>query len=154
MQLADIIAQVESGTNDAAMRFEIGLFAEWGTVARIASEQQARDQITAAIAALHRCNRNTAHMIACTSWGRYQILGENIYSVCECRRPVTAFAIDPDFQRLCFEEFLRKRGIDFTLDDILADEGKRSLFISKYNGPDAVAAYWAKMQVAIKALGG
>lgn len=154
MQLSDVIAQVESGTSDAAARFEFGLYAEWGVAASDPERQKARDQITATIAALHRCNRNTAHMLACTSWGRYQLLGENIYSLCECKLPVAHFVVDPDFQRLCFDEFLHKRGIAFTLDEIVADADKRQKFISAYNGPAAVDAYWSRMQAAMVALGG
>lgn len=154
MLLSDVIAQVESGGDDAAVRFESRLYAKWTVVDPTPGTQHARDEITATIEAGHRCTLSTARMIACTSWGRYQLLGMNIYGLCKCVVPVVHFIESAELQRDCLATFLCQRGIDFTLEEIVADPAKREKFISRYNGPDATESYWAAMQRVIARLGG
>lgn len=150
IELADVIAQVESSTKDSAIRFEAGLYSSWVT----ASPNPARDTIARTIRNIHNSSNNTARMIACTSWGRYQILGENIYSLCGCLRDVMGYVADPGYQRVCFDVFLQRRKIAFLLEDLIADPAKRQQFISTYNGPNAVEAYWGAMKSAVQVLGG
>ena len=149
IDLASVIAQVESGTQDDRLRFEPGLYADWG-----GPLSTARRNVVAAIGVAHKCSADTAVMIATTSWGRYQILGENIYSVCQYKGSVFAFVAFSDHQQTCFSDFLAARGIAFTLTDLVMDRTKREQFITHYNGPANIDAYWQRMQAAIKALGG
>ena len=147
MDLAAVIAQVETRTRDHSPRFEPPLYADWRVTA-------ADDIVIAAIQKVHDCSTLTARMIACTSWGRYQLLGENIYSVCQCNADIFVFVAQPGVQLLCFQRFLAARGIAFSIEEILMDRTKREQFIARYNGPGDIDLYWAQMQVAIKELGG
>ena len=151
IDLAAVIAQVESGTQDDRLRFEPGLYVRWAPGVPLTAAQV---DVVNTIQAVHRCNLDTACMIACTSWGRYQILGENIYSVCQYKGSVFAFVAFSDHQQTCFSDFLAARGIAFTLTDLVMDRTKREQFITHYNGPANIDAYWQRMQAAIKALGG
>lgn len=152
IDLPSVIAQTESGTNDFRLRFESGLYAEW----TVRPTSFVRQQICATIMRLNYCSLDTAEMIACTSWGRYQILGENLYdpSCCDVKSNVFQFAGTAPAQLLAFNDFLERRHVDFTLTDILMDSDKRQKFIAAYNGPGAVDAYWLRMKDAIKSLGG
>lgn len=150
VDLAAVIAQVESSSRDEALRFESGLYRSWES-----SHPEARAKIAANIRSIHACSHDTAKLIACTSWGRYQILGMNLYSpLCGCQVNIFHYVADIDFQRICLEEFLRNKGIYFRLEDILEDFGKRSQFICGYNGPHAVDAYWGAIKRALGTLGG
>ena len=147
-ELADVIAQVESNDNPQTLRYEPDLMAQW------AAMNPVRSAILASISGLHDCSHDTARMIACTSWGRYQLLGENIYSVCQCNADIFVFVTQPGVQLLCFQRFLAARGIAFSIEEILMDRTKREQFIARYNGPGDIDVYWAQMQAAIKELGG
>ena len=141
--LAAIIAQVESNDNPQTLRYEPGLMAQW------AAMNPVRSAILTSISGLHDCSHDTAHMIACTSWGRYQILGENLYERGLVNVTVFAYVADPKLERLAFDAFLIRKEIGFALQDIIDDETKRAKFIAAYNGPAGVSDYWARMQAAI-----
>ena len=145
--LAAVISQVESGDNPYRLRFEPAIFARWAT------PNATELQIMGRIQQIHDCSRDTARMIAATSWGRYQILGENLYDfVCGLQTDVFSFVEDDEAQAACFEAFIRNRGVAFTLEQIEADRTMREQFIATYNGPSDVDVYWGRMQAAIKAL--
>ena len=150
MDLAAVIAQVETRTRDHSLRFEPTLYARWSE-GPLTAEQR---RVLGRIMAVHDCVYAAACMIACTSWGRYQLLGENIYSVCQCNADIFVFVTQPGVQLLCFQRFLAARGIAFSIEEILMDRTKREQFIARYNGPGDIDVYWAQMQVAIKELGG
>lgn len=143
LDLAAVIAAVETNDNPFAIRFEQALMAQWAAMTPV------RSAILAAIASLHDCSHDTARMIACTSWGRYQILGENLYDRGLVNVTVFAYVADPKLERLAFDAFLIRKEIGFALQDIIDDETKRAKFIAAYNGPAGVADYWARMQAAI-----
>ena len=149
LNLAAVIAQVESSGRDISPRFEPTLYYEL-----TADPTPERGKIIGAIGTIHFCNQTTARMIAATSWGRYQILGETLYSVCQCSVDVFTLVNEPLEQDAMFENFVQARGIAFTIEDLIMDSAKRQLFIEKYNGPDNIQAYWTKIQEAVKALGG
>jgi|SRR5580658_2569534 hypothetical protein len=149
LNLAAVIAQVESDGRDISPRFEPTLYYELA-----ADPTPERGKIIGAIGTIHFCNQTTARMIAATSWGRYQILGENLYSVCQCSVDVFTLVNEPLEQDAMFENFVQARGIDFTIEDLIADSAKRTKFITAWNGPGNVQAYWTLMQNAIKTLGG
>ena len=99
----------------------------------------------------HRCSDDTARMIACTSWGAYQMMGENIYAP-----TMVTYAVDPPdlfvflddlgMQDRAFGVFLKLRAIDFTLEELLMDPAKMTLFCRTYNGPDNADAYAARIK--------
>ena len=133
--LAGVIKSIESGGNPHALRFEPDAYANWNWV-------PAMDRIKAK----HACSEKTARMIGCTSWGLYQIMGINIF---DPRLPaidpvdVIDFVNDVGLQEAAFTAFLNLRGINFALDDLLADQDKLRIFAITYNGsrdPDAYAA--------------
>jgi hypothetical protein len=147
LDLSAVIAWVESNTNDKAVRFEPGLYAVWS------SETLIRKGIERTIQYIHGCSIETARVIACSSWGRYQILGENLYDLgIGCTLDIFEYAGLPAYQKECFDKFLRNRGIAFTVDELQTDRTKREQFITHYNGTGAVDAYWERMQEAIRAL--
>lgn len=133
--LATIISMVESSGNPRAMRFEPTAFANWPW-----------SDTMGIIKAKHGCSEATARMIACTSWGQYQLMAENIFA-----RNMTAYQVNPTdvfsfvsdtaLQEQAFHAFLQIRGIDFTLDDILSDPQKMRKFVERYNGPGDIDAY-------------
>ena len=143
LDLAAVVAQVETNDNPFAIRFEQALMAQW------AAMNPVRGAILAAIASLHDCSHDTARMIACTSWGRYQILGENLYDRALVNVTVFAYVADPKLERLAFDALLIRKDVAFALQDIIDDEAKRQKFIAAYNGPSGVADYWARMQAVI-----
>ena len=144
--LATVIALVESNNNPKRFRFEPATYTQWvsagGTPARIALQE--------VISRVHDCSISTARMIACTSWGRFQILGENLYGPCKCVNDVFTYVTSPALEAAAFDAFLAWRKIDFTLDDLVNDEVKRHGFIAMYNGPGDLVGYWARMQAAMK----
>lgn len=149
VKLADVIAEVESGKRDSAIRFEAGLYKAW-----TAAPTPARDAIIREIVEIHDCSADTARMIACTSWGRYQLLGENLYSAfARCSVNVFTFVEVPDVQAQCLALFLTMKGINFTLENIIENQTMRENFIIGYNGPGAVDAYWQRMKAAVAKLG-
>ena len=84
-------------------------------------------------------SRATAEMICRTSWGRYQIMGENLYTICGLQCNVNEFMNSDLLQLDCFHTFIDKRGIYFTLEDIRQDPGKMNLFARRYNGSSEYA---------------
>src|SRR5574337_403618 len=71
ISLAEVIARVESNDDSRALRFEPGVFS---------NSLAARHEILERIMLANACNRNTARMIYATSWGRFQIMGFNLYA--------------------------------------------------------------------------
>ena len=143
-----VIAQVESSNNPRCLRFEDHLYGVWSSPLKTGVQ----NTVLANIRRLNVCSLPTAEMIACTSWGRYQLLGQNLYDPCRCQLDIVSYLYGEDEQRNCFDLFLKSRRIDFTLDQIVADEPTRTHFITVYNGPAAVDAYWERMQQAILTL--
>ena len=136
--LASVIKAIESGGNPHAVRFEPVAYQDWAWV-------PAMDRIQVK----HKCSKDTAKMIACTSWGLYQLMGVNIF---DPRYPkdaetpldppdVFAFVGDTGMQDLLFAAFLRAKGLNYTLEELLADDVKMAAFARAYNGPGNVAAY-------------
>ena len=148
--LATVIALVESNNNTKRLRFETALYADWDTQATLPATRAARTTLAEAIVKIHDCSVTTARMIACTSWGRFQILGENLYGPCRCVNDVFTYITSPALEAAAFDAFLAWRKIDFTLDDLVNDEVKRDAFIAGYNGPGDLVGYWARMQAAMK----
>lgn len=149
LDLAAVIAQVESSNNSFCIRYEAEMFERWCATKLM----PAQSAVVQRIETTNKCNMMTALMIACTSWGKYQLLGESLYGIgMGWTYPIGQFFAVP--QSLYFNHFLNQRSINFLLSDIQSDPAKREEFIAAYNGLGAVETYWAKMQDAIKLLEG
>lgn len=106
--IAKVIAGVESGFYQYAMRFEEKLYLKY------TKNTAPLEMAVQKIKNIHFCSRNTAIMIACTSWGLYQILGMNIYSVCNISKHIVEFLQDVDLQEKAFINFCQARKISIT----------------------------------------
>ena len=133
--LAAVIKAVESNGNPYRPRFEFSAFMRWPWSA-------VHDRITRK----HLCSEDTAKMIGATSWGAYQMLGVNIFD-----QDISgvdpdhlfAYVADSDMQDASFAGFVKAKGIDFTLADLLGDADKMQQFVSRWNGPGNIAGYSA-----------
>jgi len=97
-KLGFYVACVESNVNQFAIRFEENYY------------KKNLDHITLEIIrSCNNCSRDTAKMIASTSWGQYQILGINLYSVCEYYSSIGKYLCDDNLQYITFERFIKKR---------------------------------------------
>jgi len=124
--IQELIATAESGNNPSATRYEPG-FGEWVTDADVTSAMRAND-----------CERETSQTICQTSYGLYQIMGANLYSL-GLMSSVEDFMDSPTLQAHYFNLFLQSRKIaSITLDDIRNDQTKREYFALKYNGNPTV----------------
>ncbi len=129
MKLADVIKQIESSNNKLAVRFE-PLFYQ-----RL-KEQEFNDKSIQKIKQLHKCNTDTAYMIASTSWGYFQIMGYNLYFYSLTDKTVFEFLFDETEQEQAFEKFTQIKNINFTVEELLEDEKKVRKFAKLYNGDE------------------
>lgn len=127
--ISQLVAQVESGNVPWAMRFE---------PAFKPSEQAINNCIKAHKPAY--MNRTTAENICKTSFGAYQIMGENIYTVCKYGESIAQFLSSKFDQHTAFTRFIEARGINFSTEEILRDVDKRNLFARRYNGSTGYGA--------------
>lgn len=142
-KLAKVIAHVESNDRQFAIRFEDQLYASHSFPTELLNS----------IHLSCGCSLATARMVACTSWGRYQILGENIYSVCQYNKTPVEFCEDSAAQDAALALFLSNRRINFPLEQIMDSLPTRAQFILHYNGPGNQVAYWRQMLSWIKYYG-
>jgi hypothetical protein len=139
VQLASVIARVESSNNQNALRFENTMFASppiW-VLGQISNIQKAHRNMS----------YQTAQMIACSSWGMYQLLGANIWS----NGFAATFADYIDsatFQYGTFLRFISPHGFTGTEDCVTWNEKRYERFAAFYNGPNAVSDYVSAMKQA------
>lgn len=141
--LSEVIARVESGNNQYAVRFEPEVFE------RFSRDSAKFVSILGWIQRVHSCSQSTAMAIAATSWGKYQLMGENLWPHIE--DSFWTYGAAPLLQDQTFGDFLIRRGINYSLEEIMTDAVKRYHFISEYNGPGNIDAYWASIQKAAAA---
>jgi hypothetical protein len=140
--LLDAVAKVESGTDYAAMRFEAVTFQN-----KPAWIEKSVARIMYCHGGSPKCDATTALMIACTSWGAFQILGANIWSGTYAGT-IFDFANNIEAQTNVFSAFITPRGFHIN-DQISSWENSEGLeFASFYNGPGNPAAYWAALKAA------
>jgi hypothetical protein len=96
-----VISHVESGNFKYALRFEEKLYKTLIPPNRIIDK----------VRSIHRCSVNTARAICATSWGYYQLLGLNLYSVCQYNDLIFKFLNDDYEQEKAFNEFCKAKGI-------------------------------------------
>ncbi|MGC9115968.1 MAG: hypothetical protein ACP5HH_08285 [Fervidicoccaceae archaeon] len=104
MTLKEVIAYVESNNNPFALRYEESYF--------IKAEKKGNEKILNLIQAFNRCSKDTAKVIFATSFGLYQILGVNLYSICELKYSIGEFLCYKDLQDTAFFTFCKRRDID------------------------------------------
>ena len=133
--LASVIKSIESGGNPHRPRFEYHAFMAWPWT-----------PVYDRILAKHGCTRDTAQMIATTSWGAYQMLGVNVFDPAISGvdpEHLFAYVADADMQDRSFAHFLEAKGIGWTLAELLGDADRMERFCARWNGPANAAAYAA-----------
>lgn len=88
---------------------------------------------------INRCDTNTAHVILSTSFGFYQIMGESVYQL-GYTKPILDFWNSAADQENIFNLFIKSRGINYDLDEVIGDVVKRTNFAHHYNGNAIVYA--------------
>lgn len=122
--LSELVAQVESGNQPFACRYEPG-FAKYVTRESMVKIRSAYKPAWMSEA--------TARALLMFSWGRYQIMGENLYAL-GLDINLVHFQNDLSLQDHFFWSYCRSRKIVYSLEEVLNDEKKRLDFALKYNG--------------------
>lgn len=122
--LSDFIAQVETNDQMHAIRFEPG-FAKYVTEASI--------RACISYASPSVMSRATAMVLLQTSWGRHQIMGENLYAL-GFKGRLFDYLRDIIWQEFFFSEYCKSRKIDYSLEEVLRNLNCRERFAIKYNG--------------------
>jgi hypothetical protein len=120
--LSELVSLAESANNKQAIRYE--------------------QYFKPSIAAITNCKKHngntlsfsTANMLCKTSFGLFQIMGENIYGPLKYQKSIFDFVQSETDQLELFNRFIKWRGIDNTLEEILHDSEKRKRFSRRYNG--------------------
>ena len=150
LDIFDLIAQVETGRNFEAMRFEDGVYARI-----VANRTDAQKVIIANIIKANGgqfgCSWHTALMIFSTSFGAAQIMGFNLYgrvcgfpgSVIDFMRPgqgAIVNVIAESCQRVIFSHLLQSMNLGgATPENLAGSAAGRKAFAVDYNGSPAYA---------------
>lgn len=145
--LADCVAMVESANRQHAIRFERTLFDK-----DEARTDQALTMILLRIMRTNSCSRDTACMIAASSWGMYQLLGVNLYDDHVGWDTDIGTYLGSAAQQNTFNNFCRWRGIDPAMD--VRDDSKRRDFAKVYNGPGNIDQYADRLLHAYQLIAG
>lgn len=119
--LSQLIAQTESATDITALRLEPAYSPSAANIEKCLNGHK------------RQISRSTAEMICRTSWGLYQIMGDNIYALGFTGR-ILDYWVSPEIQLDFFNRYCLGRNIDYTLSEILNEKTKRDIFAKKYNG--------------------
>lgn len=122
LTISQLVAHVESGNVKHAMRFEPGWKHDNNIITLV---RQAH--------APAYMNTTTAKNIMATSYGLYQVMGENIYRL-GYKKPINEFMNSESDQLAIFKKFLEWRNINFTVEQLFCDNEKLRLFARRYNG--------------------
>lgn len=146
--LRDIIALVESNDNTCAIRFEPTIYAKSDTMPV---------RILNAILDANKCSQKTAQMIYSTSWGRYQIMGFNLYGLLAWKKSIVEYLVDPfTTQDISFDDFtaeIRRSTGEASWDGTrFTNVAAQQSFARWYNGPGNVPAYMGRMNEAAERL--
>jgi hypothetical protein len=104
--ITDVIKAVESSNNQYALRFEEKMYFHHKALKTKLSNVIKRVKM------LNNCSLETALMIMSTSWGFYQILGVNLYSICSYDKDIMSFLQNADHQDKAFYTFCNIQKID------------------------------------------
>jgi len=94
--LCKVIALTESNDNPYALRFEHAYYQKLKK--RHYSEDLVRQY--------NQCSKDTAYMIMGTSWGKFQILGVNLYNPLGFRNSIVSYLNDTVTQVRSFKDFV------------------------------------------------
>jgi hypothetical protein len=132
INLADVIAYVESRGDSFALRFEPATYTALTTGAMTPEHAD----IVSAIATIHNCSVPTAQVIYSSSWGRFQIMGFNLYGpTIQLKTTVFAYCADDIAQIAAFDALVTSMGLGGETAPMLAtDPQARIAFGAKYNG--------------------
>lgn len=138
MILMDAVEIVESAKNPSAIRFEPGLYQSrpmWAI----------DDEPT--VSTINRCDRETAIVICCTSFGAWQMLGCNIYAS-GWKQPIAEFWASYAAQQSLAEQFIRQCGAEPLADMARLSDPVLLDFVRRWNGPGAPEQYLAALKRA------
>ena len=139
--ISDITSLIESSHNPDAIRFEPSVYDHLTKGPGL--NNPAKKEIVETIIKVHGCSLETACMIFSTSFGLFQIMGENIYSVCDYKRSIGWFFSDNEAQEECFLAFLKSIGFPDGPD--FDDSNNLAKYALHYNGPGDIQAYCKKL---------
>jgi len=108
-KIMKIIAYVESNYNPYAIRFEKNIFASLEG----SKYRQKPVKILSLIQEINKCNNDTAKMIYSTSFGKYQIMGYNIYGTCGYKYDIATFLCVEEHQSDCALKYLQSLMVNF-----------------------------------------
>lgn len=127
--LSQLVMMAESNGFRGAMRFEPAF--------------KPSDLAVQIAAKVNRCNLATARVICATSWGAYQMMGENIYGLCGFQCSISEYLNADNIQDASFIIHNEKKGIgEITLSDVLNVATLRAQFAARYNGNAAAYGAW------------
>ncbi len=131
--LESIISDIESAGNRYAMRFEPHVYERTQITTRY-------DAAVNAAKARNKCSLETARVIVATSWGKFQVMGFNLYDPNGLNYPgfVGAYTNSDTDQVATFKTFCQAKNIYFTPSDLL-DDALALRFARVYNGADEYA---------------
>lgn len=140
--LAAIVAHVESNDRLDALRYEPGF----------AANLSLQHPVVKSIALVNLCTLETARVIASSSWGKYQVLGCNVYDL-GYTETIADFWQSAGDQDRVFAAFLEKHAIAYSWEELVEDmrdhkDGELSKawkFVTTYNGPGGWPVYWQRM---------
>lgn len=127
--LASLIAMVESGNDQYALRYE----RSWAYA--IAAD-------VSSCMIVHKCSLDTATMLMSCSFGLYQIMGSVIYDLSAqfkngTEKPphlIRDYLTNPQMQLTTFNAFVSHYTGETTLDDIVNSTEQGKKFCQRYNG--------------------
>lgn len=129
--VVQVIAYVESKGDSFAYRFEPLTYASTLNT----QGKTAMQQILAQIVKVHNCSYQSARVIYSSSFGKYQIMGFNLYGQLNVQKSFGEFMTDDSLQDLAFNTFLKQKNIaSITVDQLATDKNTRIKFGNIYNG--------------------
>lgn len=146
IDLATLIAHVESNDNQHAVRYEPHVHKRVLAGKWIDAVEQARRA--------NACSRATAQVIVSCSWGAWQVMGFNLYGSLGTKIPIGEFLGYRGAQRLTFEEYCANNGLPHSADVAKEDAAWLRRFAVAYNGPGAPDEYVRRMRAVLAQLGG
>lgn len=143
MTLAKAIASVESDGRWDAIRFEPHVYE------RALRAPIGRKAISRLMHGHGLLSRDTYRVLWSSSWGRFQIMGFNLWGdICSYDGHFADFLKNHDAQEAALLNFLRANKINYSLAELIADREKLNDFARKYNGPGNVKEYGTKIRQA------
>lgn len=136
VKLIDVVRYTESGNNYHALRFEPELYQnkpEWVTN----QIQNIRESFGSFV------SEETCLMVACSSFGAYQMLGANIsaYGGIKSGFSIFDFIQNDIAQDNASKKMIRGLGFDPNIDFSLINAFDLDSFSSKWNGPGNISGY-------------